>query len=80
MVNRKWEDKDGNTRYSTELVAEGWDGVIAPAPAPETKKGGGQKKAAKKAADFEDEIPFAWVMTIGVGFASLLAGVGQYVA
>jgi single-strand DNA-binding protein len=37
MVTRKWEDKDGNDRYSTELVADDWNGVLAPAPAPKKR-------------------------------------------
>jgi single-strand DNA-binding protein len=80
MVTRKWEDQKGNTRYSTELVADGWTGVIAAAPAPETK--GAKKSSPKKQVvdDDQDFIPFAWIMTVGIGVASLLSSMGQYVS
>lgn len=27
-ITRKWEDKEGNTRYSTEVVVGGWGGNV----------------------------------------------------
>jgi single-strand DNA-binding protein len=72
MVTRKWEDKDGNDRYSTELVVDGWSGALAACPAPESKskrrddddedddrpvrKAAPKKK--KPSYDDLDEIPF----------------------
>lgn len=60
MVTRKWEDKEGNDRYTTELVATEWDGVVAPAPAPDTEKKSSSKSSGKgKPADDDDDyIPF----------------------
>lgn len=34
---RKWADKDGNERYSTELNCSDWNGAVALAPAPEKR-------------------------------------------
>ncbi len=72
LQTRKWQDKDGQDKYTTEIVANamqmlgsrqgmggGGDRDREAAPAP--REGGG--KAAPKAAgskfdDFEDDIPF----------------------
>jgi single-strand DNA-binding protein len=71
MVTRKWEDKDGNDRWSTELVAGDWDGIVAAAPAPETKSrrdddderpsrrsSSTKSKKAYDEDEVDDEIPF----------------------
>lgn len=72
LQTRKWQDKDGQDRYTTEIVADrmqmlggraggsagnGFEVQERPAPAP----AGGATKPAKKAGDFEDfedDIPF----------------------
>ena len=66
LQTRKWQDKSGNDRYTTEIVASemqmlgGRGGTTdyasqsapasAPAPAPQAAAGGG--------SDFDDDIPF----------------------
>ena len=59
IQTRKWEDKEGNDRYTTEVVANEMqmldsrgsvDEMAAPMSAPEAPK--------KKEAEFEDDIPF----------------------
>jgi single-strand DNA-binding protein len=66
LQTRKWQDKSGNDRYTTEIVANemqmlgGRGGTTdyasqsapasAPAPAPQAAAGGG--------SDFDDDIPF----------------------
>jgi single-strand DNA-binding protein len=74
LQTRKWQDKDGNDKYTTEIVAQQMQmlgsrqgmGGAAPAEreAPE-REGAAAKGAAKPAAkaggkfdDFEDDIPF----------------------
>ena len=51
ITTRKWEDKEGNTRYTTEVKVRGL-----------TMLGGGEKKATQPAAvavgEDEDDLPF----------------------
>jgi len=74
LQTRKWQDKDGQDRYTTEIVADrmqmlgsrGGGGNFevqdnAPPMGGGVPSGGGGKPAAKKGgdfADFEDDIPF----------------------
>jgi single-strand DNA-binding protein len=69
---RKWQDKEGQDRYSTEIVADrmqllgsrgGGSESAAREPKPATaESGGGAKPAAKKGGasfdDMDDDIPF----------------------
>lgn len=53
LQTRKWTDKDGNDRYSTEVVAARIN-FLSMKP-----KGGGQKQAPKKDDGFHDDnLPF----------------------
>ena len=65
LQTRKWQDKDGNDRYSTEIVANdmqmlgGRGGGVAPMT--EESSGTSNKEPASvgsKADDFDDDIPF----------------------
>lgn len=63
MQNRTYEDKDGNKRYATDIVAEdvefissragGAEQGSAPAPAPTTKRNGGGLQPVD-----DDTLPF----------------------
>ncbi|HEY7739065.1 MAG TPA: single-stranded DNA-binding protein [Steroidobacteraceae bacterium] len=66
---RKWQDKEGQDRYTTEIVAERMQMLGARAgsgePRPEPAMAGkaadakaGEKKPASKFDDLEDDIPF----------------------
>src|SRR3954449_7872962 len=67
---RKWQDKDGQERYSTEIVADAMQmlGSRAGSGEPRSESFGGAKPAEKAAAtakkpagkfdDMEDDIPF----------------------
>ena len=70
LQTRKWQDKDGNDRYTTEIRAldmqmlGGSDGgggggfnQSAP-PASKASSGGGAAPASPPADDFDDDIPF----------------------
>jgi single-strand DNA-binding protein len=71
LQTRKWQDKDGNDRYTTEIVAADMQmlgsraGAGAPednfdsepAPVAENERASG-KKAAGALDDFDDDIPF----------------------
>ncbi len=73
LQTRKWQDKEGQDRYTTEIVANEMQmlgsrsGAGAPAdhsfnqdaPANEQQSGGGRAAAkAPAGADFDDDIPF----------------------
>jgi len=73
LQTRKWQDKEGQDRYTTEIVANEMQmlgsrsGAGAPAdhsfnqdvPANEGQSGGGRTPAkAPAGADFDDDIPF----------------------
>jgi len=72
LRTRKWQDKSGNDRYTTEVVAdemqmldgrgEGGGGRddFDQSPSPRQSGGGGQSqnRGAPPADDFDDEIPF----------------------
>lgn len=73
IKTRKWQDKDGQDRYSTEVVADRMQmlgsrgGMGAPSgsdddSAPQSRPSGGAAKSAGKSGakfdDFEDDIPF----------------------
>lgn len=60
LRTRKWQDRDGNDRWTTEIVANemqmlgGRSGSGAGAPAPAKPA----DEAAAPASDFDDDIPF----------------------
>ena len=66
LQTRKWEDKDGNDRWTTEIVANemqmlGSRGGGEMQDAPAENYGGGQSRGAASSAndsDFYDDIPF----------------------
>jgi single-strand DNA-binding protein len=66
LRTRKWQDNQGNDRYSTEIVANemqmlgGRSGMGEPsgAVAQDAADSGSQASAAAPADDFDDDIPF----------------------
>jgi single-strand DNA-binding protein len=62
LQTRKWTDKDGVEKYSTEIVLQGFNGVLTMLGDKPASEDGGQpasKPAARKpVADMDDEIPF----------------------
>ncbi|HQU14981.1 MAG: single-stranded DNA-binding protein [Chromatiales bacterium 21-64-14] len=69
LRTRKWQDKDGRDRYTTEIVANemqmlggrggGSSGAsYEAAPEPEERGAAVQPKASATAAEFDDDIPF----------------------
>lgn len=73
MQTRKWQDKEGNDRYTTEVIAEsmqmlGGKREGSGDPAPRESNGGGSNRAPEQRAapkkpsgnfdDFDDDIPF----------------------
>jgi single-strand DNA-binding protein len=64
MKTRKWTDKDGNDRYSTEVVLDRFNGVMKmlskrDGESPRQDDGGGSSESSYgPAPDLDDEIPF----------------------
>lgn len=74
LQTRKWQDQQGNDRYSTEVVLQGFDGTLTMLDSKQEGGSGGQgrsqgqdpaydaQKQQEQAPDFnqdfEDEIPF----------------------
>ncbi|MGE5639886.1 MAG: single-stranded DNA-binding protein [Clostridia bacterium] len=74
LRTRKWQDKDGQDRYSTEIRGDVMQMLgrregggmpredagerSAPRPAPAAGKPAGEKKSGGKFEDMEDDIPF----------------------
>ena len=66
LRTRKWQDQQGNDRYTTEVIANemqmlgGRGGGGMSAPAASSRAAGGQSSAPAPAAadDFDDDIPF----------------------
>jgi len=64
LRTRKWQDKQGNDRYSTEIVANdmqmlGGRGAGASAESrPASKSGAAEPASTAEREDFDDDIPF----------------------
>jgi len=55
METRKWQDKEGNDRYTTEVVARGFDGKFVA-----MSNGGGSSQGSQESNQqgLDDSIPF----------------------
>lgn len=67
IQTRKWQDKDGNDRFSTELVLQGFDAKLImldgqsddkPAQAEQRQPERGGAPAGSFSRDMDDDIPF----------------------
>jgi len=66
LRTRKWQDKEGKDRYTTEIVANEMQMLdsrgagSSAAPTPESSAGSWQKEspATESAGEFDDDIPF----------------------
>lgn len=60
---RKWQDKEGNDRYSTECVLQGFDAKMIMLDGPQSSGGSNQQQATNQGGgtnynDLDDDIPF----------------------
>lgn len=58
LQTRKWQDKDGNDRYTTEIVLQGYNATLTLL---DSAKGGQQRQEQQpesQGSGFEDEIPW----------------------
>lgn len=62
IQTRKWTDKEGNDKYTTEILANEMQMLGGKPSGGQSSQGGGQQPAQRPAAtqnqDFDDEIPF----------------------
>src|SRR4051812_2049374 len=66
LQTRKWQDKDGAEKFSTEIVLQGFGGtlvMLGDKPNDRADQGGAPSRSAvgggSRVADMDDEIPFA---------------------
>lgn len=60
IQTRKWEDRDGNPRYTTEIVARDMK-MLSPRGTSDTSQGGAYREEEPPMADaptMEDDVPF----------------------
>lgn len=55
MQTRKWQDKDGGTRYTTEIIARDMQML---SPKGEQNSGGGQGGSGQEPPPMGDDVPF----------------------
>lgn len=59
LQTRKWQDKDGADRYSTEIVLQGYDGSIVLLDKKDGSSGSNQpQRSVTYQDDLDDEVPF----------------------
>ena len=84
LRTRKWQDRDGHDRYSTEIVVNelqmlGGRGSLSQAgperPSPPAES---RDPASRPDMPFDDDIPFAWVLLAPIG--TLLAMLAPHAA
>ncbi len=86
IQTRKWTDKDGNERYSTEIVLQNYNGQLvllgskdAPAqsaqPAQPTQHEQAKANGYQADAELNDEIPFACLLGVRLSGIMLLQSV-----
>ena len=58
LQTRKWQDKEGNDRYTTEVVIQGYGGKLQILGGGKQNDGGGQQEGPPPQDGLDDEIPF----------------------
>ena len=60
LQTRKWQDKDGADRYSTEVVLQGYDGSIVLLDSKKDGSSGSNQPSSRQQQqdDLDDDIPF----------------------
>ena len=57
MQTRKWQDKEGKERYTTEIIADRMQ-MLGSKPANEERESPAPKQKAQDSEPFDDDIPF----------------------
>lgn len=81
LQTRKWQDKDGNDRYTTEIVANEMQmlGGKGERPAARPQAADGLNTDAS-GAPFDDDIPFAFVLPTLLGGLLAASQIGSLIA
>jgi len=58
IKTRKWEDKDGNTRYNTEILADNMTMLGGKSNADSTSPVSSESTTSKSSEDTADDLPF----------------------
>jgi len=58
IKTRKWEDKDGNTRYNTEILADNMTMLGGKSNADSTSPTSSESTTSKPSEDTADDLPF----------------------
>ena len=58
IKTRKWEDKDGNTRYNTEILADNMTMLGSKSNADSTSPASSESTTSKSSDDTADDLPF----------------------
>jgi len=58
LQTRKWQDKEGNDRYSTEVVVQGFGGKMTMLDSRGDSDREDQRAPAQSTTEMDDEIPF----------------------
>lgn len=78
IATRKWQDKDGQDRFSTEIVVQGFHGTITLLDRPKAQAGDDESQeytqppSQRAVPVLDDEIPFAWIIGICLSSAIFL--------
>ena len=84
LRTRKWQDRDGHDRYSTEIVVNelqmlgGRGGASQAGPDRPAAPAESREPASRADMPFDDDIPFAWVLLAPIGM--LLAAAAPHLA
>jgi len=77
LQTRKWTDDKGSDKYSTEVVVQGFTGLLLML---DSARGGDdaqnrqaeRTQATQENAVIDDEIPFSWIVACALGSSMLL--------
>ena len=84
LRTRKWQDRDGHDRYSTEIVVNelqmlgGRGGTSQAGPDRPSAPAESREPAGRADMPFDDDIPFAWALLAPIG--TLLATLAPHAA
>lgn len=85
LRTRKWQDKDGNDRYSTEVIGNEMqmlDGKSSAERPPAQRQSAPAPQSQPSQDEFDDDIPFVWAALLPTGLAAMAAmsGASQWIA
>lgn len=79
LQTRKWQDREGNDRYSTEIVLQGFGATLVMLDGAKKQDDNQKPDDTQPATNdyaLDDEIPFAWLFGLGLTGLLLVQGGG----